>query len=170
MAAFLLESLVLRGVSVLRDVKAGELRRGFSYAVGGAPESQISMRHQPQWPKPNASANGPMPDVDNDGVAWATGTGRSLRAAGDLRLPPTCCAGRNDLSGSFRLPGRARPIATSQGRITARLAAFGSEATTRGAATAGSSTVIRLTAGSWSAKRQQAARIPPASLRGNGAR
>ena len=65
MALFSLESLVLRGVSVVSDGKAGELRRGTSYATGGAPEIQVSMRHQPGWSGVNPPAKRPEPAVDD---------------------------------------------------------------------------------------------------------
>ena len=87
MAVMKLESLVLFGSAVLRGGKAGNLRRGTSYAANGkTPEIRISLRHpslgtgqefQPAM-RPNHAD-----DLRMDALA-ASGAGRSLRQAGVL--------------------------------------------------------------------------------------
>jgi hypothetical protein len=98
MLANLLESLVLRGVSVLRDGRANGLCLGTSEANVPTPEVRISMRH-PSLGYPQADANPragrPGPDAKRvaDGVAF--GAGRSRGRAGVLsrRSPATPAGG-----------------------------------------------------------------------------
>src|SRR6516162_5652900 len=96
-AIYTLESLVLRGVSVLCDGKAVELCRGASEANMQTPEVRISMRHPSQgYPQanPNALADQPDHDAKRDVAAAAFGTGRSRGLAGVLsRRSPACSAG-----------------------------------------------------------------------------
>ena len=74
MAAFMLDSLVLRGISVLRDEVADTLRRGTSYTAGDkTPEIPFSMRHPSHGWQPVFNAPVPQPDpvVDHYRVAAA---------------------------------------------------------------------------------------------------
>ena len=89
MAGFNLECLVLRGVAVLSDGSAVNLRLGTGYtAEEQAPASRLSMRHpSPGWAqrfdKPDGQRHHP---ADQNRVEWAAnGTGRSRSRAGVLR-------------------------------------------------------------------------------------
>ena len=98
MAIYTLESLVLRGVSVLCDGKAVELCRGASEANMQMPEVRISMRHPSQGcpqANPNPLADQPDHDVKRDVALAAFGAGRSRGLAGVLsRRSPAVPAGR----------------------------------------------------------------------------
>jgi len=72
MAAFILESLVLRGVVVLKGAKAVELRLGTSVKAAW----RASGTH-PEQPLMRPDANGPKPDGDYS----SSGAGRSLRSS-----------------------------------------------------------------------------------------
>jgi hypothetical protein len=86
MASISLESLVLRGVSVLRDGQNVDLRRGTSVAAVVQPlEVVISMRHpSPGCRQAFEPAGGPDHAVDTD-MAEACGAGRSRSSGGVLR-------------------------------------------------------------------------------------
>jgi hypothetical protein len=98
MAVYTLESLVLRGVSVLCDGKAVELCLGASEAALQTPEVRISMRHpSPGYPQANANsqAERPIHVVKRDADDAAFGAGRSRGRAGVLsRRSPAAPAGR----------------------------------------------------------------------------
>jgi hypothetical protein len=185
MAAFTLESLVLRGVSVLCDEIAVGLRRGTSYAAGAkTPGIQVSMRHAPfAWrPAFNKPAQRPDPVVDTDLVATAAiGTGRSRSRTSVLCLSTAMSAARAVLSRTSRLPGEEQlPVAVRWGRTPAKRVAFGGETlsgrfptqrpTTRTeTGLTGSGTVVQgRTEGKVGLK--PASRIPPVSTRGTGLR
>jgi hypothetical protein len=102
MALNKLESLVLRGVSVLCDGQAVELCRGASEATVQTPEVRISMRHpslgNPQA-NPNSLADRQDHDVKRDVAYAAIGAGRSRSRAGVLsRRSPALLAGRTTAS------------------------------------------------------------------------
>jgi hypothetical protein len=104
MAVYTLESLVLRGVSVLCDGKAVELCLGASEATVRTPEVRISMRHpSPGYPQanPNSQAGRPVHDAKRGVDKAAFGTGRSRSRAGVLsRRSPAILAGRTTLGWS----------------------------------------------------------------------
>jgi hypothetical protein len=84
MAAFLLESLVLRGVAILSDGTAVNLRRGTGKAKEN-PEIFISMRHPLASVQVYPQPAGRLDTADSDPPAWAIlGAGRSRRCAGVL--------------------------------------------------------------------------------------
>jgi hypothetical protein len=89
MAAFILDSLVLRGVAVLSDGTAVNLRLGTgSAAVERTPGTLPSMRHpSPCWAQGYCKPDGqrPNPADQNRVVEAANGTGRSRSRAGVLR-------------------------------------------------------------------------------------
>jgi len=97
MAVYTLESLVLRGVSVLCDGRAVELCHGASETAVQTPEVRISMRHpSPGYPQanPNSRADGQDHDAKRDVALAAFGTGRSRSRAGVLsRRSPASSAG-----------------------------------------------------------------------------
>jgi hypothetical protein len=103
MAIYTLESLVLRGVSVLCDGQAVELCRGASEANMQTPEVRISMRHPSQgYPQanPNPLADRQDHDAKRDVALAAFGTGRSRGPAGVLsRRSPALPAGRTTPTG-----------------------------------------------------------------------
>jgi len=117
MAVLNLESLVLRGVAVLRDVQAVNLRRGTSYkATGGTPEVGNSTRH----PSPDSSQDfiPPAGRLDHAGADRmddaAPGTGRSQSRAGVLnRRSPARFAGRAIQSGWSHSRGGSHPAAAT---------------------------------------------------------
>ena len=177
MAAFNLESLVLRGVTVLRDGQAVELRRGTSYpATASTPEVVISMRHPSLgWRDGlNPPAKRQVQAVDDDCVAQAAiGAGRSLSRVG-VSHSRGAATTASRLSGEEELPN-ARTLAT-----TARVTAIGSETSSAhdlitpfthllesgrtGSMLLGKCRVIRKYG------RTPPARIPPASTRDTGHR
>jgi hypothetical protein len=184
MAAFMLDSLVLRVISVLRDEIADTLRRGTSYAAGDkTPEIPFSMRHPSHgWQLAlNKPAQQPDPVVDLDLVAAAAiGTGRSRRRSGALCRSTAMSAYRAVLSKTSRLPGREKlPAATSRCRIPTRLVALGGETLSGQRATERFTTTHEtgLPGFVGVAKRTvtkvgvtSTARIPPVSTRGTGMR
>lgn len=98
MAIIKLESLVLRGVSVLSDGRAVELCRGASEKAEQTPEVRFSMRH-PSLGYPlanqNQRADAQDDDVKRDVVSDVFGAGRSRGRAGVLpRRSPAVVAGR----------------------------------------------------------------------------
>jgi hypothetical protein len=98
MAIFSLESLVLRGASVLCDGQAVELCLGASEAAVETPEVRISMR-QPSQGYPQANPNSPAGPAVHDAKRVAdksaSGAGRSRSRAGVLsRRSPATFAGR----------------------------------------------------------------------------
>ena len=112
MAVMNLESLVLCGSAVLRGGKAGNLRRGTSYAANPeTPEIRISMRH----PSPGCGQEfqpamrlSHADDLRSDYLA-AFGAGRSRSRAGVLS--PSCLrrtTGRRTTS-----PGGVSPVAVT---------------------------------------------------------
>lgn len=98
MAIYTLESLVLRGVSVLCDGQAVELCLGASEAAIQTPEVRISMRHpSPGYPQanPNSQAEPAVHDAKRGVDKAAFGAGRSRGHAGVLsRRSPATLAGR----------------------------------------------------------------------------
>jgi hypothetical protein len=103
MAVYTLESLVLRGVSVLCDGKAVGLCLGASEAAVQLPEVRIFMRHPslgyPQA-NPNSRAGRQVHDAKRDVDDAAFGAGRSRGRAGVLsRRSPALPAGRTTPSG-----------------------------------------------------------------------
>jgi hypothetical protein len=103
MAVNKLESLVLRGVSVLCDGRAVELCLGASTAARQIPEVRISQRHpSPGYPQanPNPHAGGQNRDVKRVMDKPAFGAGRSRGLAGSLsRRSPAITAGVTAPSG-----------------------------------------------------------------------
>ena len=122
-----LESLVLRGVVVLRDGQAVGLRLGTSYpATTTTPEITISTRLTSHRCAPAFMQAGQWPDhADSDRVADATGAGRPLSRAGVLsRRSPASFAGRVVRYGWPVAEGRTAPAAARRiGRIPTALLA-----------------------------------------------
>jgi hypothetical protein len=111
MAVNLLQTLVLRGVSVLRDGQAVELCLGASEAAVSTPEVRISMRH-PSLGYPQASFNSnadwPIHDAKRDVGKASFGAGRSRSRAGvPSRRSPAPSAGRTTPCG-WSTPVRAQ--------------------------------------------------------------
>jgi hypothetical protein len=89
-----LKSLVLRGVSVLRDGATVEARLGFGYpTVSQAPETPISMRPG-SCREPNAEPKEWQPDANLAKDAHALRAGRSDSRTGVLVTTPTFRVGR----------------------------------------------------------------------------
>lgn len=115
MAVFTLESLVLRGVSVLADGKAVELCRGTSEATAWPSMVRISMRH-PSLGYAQAEANSlatrvTRHDAKCDVDVAAFGAGRSRGRAGVLsRRNPAFTAGRTTPVGRSMPRGRKLSI------------------------------------------------------------
>jgi hypothetical protein len=122
MAVYTLESLVLRGVSVLCDGRAVELCLGASEAAVQIPEVRISMRHlSPGYPQanPNPQAERPVHVVKHDVDKAAFGAGRSRSRAGVLsRRSPAIPAGRTTPRG-WSTPERLLANSTDAWRSTA---------------------------------------------------
>ncbi len=126
MLAYTLESLVLRGVSVLRDGQANGVCLGTSQATARSPEVRVSMRHpSPGYPQaqPNAHAER-LVVAKRDADDAAFGAGRSRGLAGVLsRRSPASRAGRTApcwRSREGRVIARFAPGACSAWRRTAQ--------------------------------------------------
>jgi hypothetical protein len=184
MAAFLPESLVLRGVSVLVDGKCVELRRGTRVAVNPlTPEVPISMRHPSlgyrQAFEPLA---GRLDHAAKDRVDDAvSGAGRSLCRAGVLsRRSPARNAGQAIQYGWPQSNGGPAPAATTLPcRITAGLVASASESASGRPEVVSASTLPTTQTGGWDKGKRPTAsvgwckpatRTPSASTRGKGGR
>jgi hypothetical protein len=135
MAIYTLESLVLRGVSVLCDGKAVELCLGASEAVR-TPEVRISMRHPshgyPQA-KPNSQADRQVHDAKRVADDAAFGAGRSRSRAGVLsRRSPAILAGKATLGWSTpeRLSANSADASISSAWRRAKLAGWSPEKST----------------------------------------
>jgi hypothetical protein len=118
MAVLNLSSLVLRGVSVLRDGQTVNLlRRDASYAaIAGAPTVRISMRHPSSGCGQAFMQPAGRPDhEDEDLVAGAApGAGRPLSRAGVLsRRSPARTAGQAILFGWPPAVGGPKPTAAT---------------------------------------------------------
>jgi hypothetical protein len=117
MAVYTLESLVLRGVSVLCDGKAVELCLGASETAVQSPEVRISMRHpSPGYPQanPNSLGDRQVHDVKRVADEAAFGAGRSRGRAGVLsRRSPAITAGRTTLRG-WSTPERLANLADAR--------------------------------------------------------
>jgi hypothetical protein len=185
MAAFILDSLVLRGVTVLCDGQAVELRRGSSDPAGGStPEVCISMRNPSLgWRTGfNAPAKRYHQAVDLDGVAQAAqGAGRSH---GQVRV--SCSRGAATFAAravsltAHLSGGEELPIAIALAARTAKVTALGSETSsahdpitrlTRMFETGSTGSVMSgKRRGTGKYGRTPPARIPPASTRETGCR
>jgi hypothetical protein len=132
MAAFLLESLVLPGVTILTDGTAVNLRRGTGKAKEN-PEVFISMRHPlasvQVYPQPAGQLGG----ADSDPPAWANlGAGRSRRCAAGVLVGSARNPEQAILSGwSSSRGGDSSTIAVGLGLLTTRHAAFVGEEASR---------------------------------------
>jgi hypothetical protein len=113
MLAYTLESLVLRGVSVLRDGQANGLCLGTGEANVPTPEVRISMRHpSPGYPQanPNKPAGRCVRDAKRAADDAASGAGRPRSRAGVLsRRSPASIAGRVTASWRPGQQGQAVP-------------------------------------------------------------
>jgi hypothetical protein len=175
MVAFTLESLVLRGISVLRDGQAVELRRGTSYAAVPTPEIVNSMRH----PSPGCLAfNRPLtwqdPTLGDEDEAKATGAGRSLSRAGVPSRSPARIAGWAIRSRMSPNVGGPKPVAVG---AVGLIRALPTASTGKTAPTANARLHTGLPAGTAAEQRfaaarawQQPASAPRPSTRGKGAR
>jgi hypothetical protein len=173
MAVFTLESLVLRGVAVLKDELAVSLRLGTSKAGVQATRIGISMRE----PSPGYGTNSPQghkwPDyVDYFRVVGATpGAGRSPRPAAQPSRKPATAAGPaagGPRSAAAACPCllRARPVA-SVSEIPSRPLANHSRALPASAERGARGLLWLPVKPSWC---KPAGRTPPASTRGKGGR
>jgi hypothetical protein len=113
MAIFTLESLVLRGVSVLCDGRAVELCRGASETALQMPEVRISMRHpSPGNPHSNPYSNAVRPihaDVKRGADKAAIGAGRSRCRPGVLSRRSPALTGGTTAPSEWSSP--VRPLA-----------------------------------------------------------
>jgi hypothetical protein len=136
MAVYMLENLVLRGVSVLSDGKAVELCLGTSEATARTPEVRISMRHpSPGYPQanPNSQAGRPVHDAKRVADEAAFGAGRSRSRAGVLsRRSPAILAGMTTLGWSTpdRLSANSAGASISCAWRRAKLAGWSPEKST----------------------------------------
>jgi hypothetical protein len=138
MAVFMLESLVLRGMRLVKcESKAVELRRDAGMLEGyTTPEIPISTSFQPpSWQESNSPVGRRGRKVGDDFVdGAATGAGRSLGLAGVLcpRSAALDAAWGGCLSAAPSFGASSHPLAVHRRRIPpARLAVKG-EATTSG--------------------------------------
>lgn len=139
MAAFLLESLVLRGVSVVIDGKTIGLRLGTSEVAKPQTPENPSMPHSLLgWQDSNPPVNQPAHTPTAYGYAGRSGDGRSRRRAG---FPSRCRLAR---SGSWTVPSGQFPASGGPEQSAVayrfpqgfRFASAGSEAASRWTATA----------------------------------
>jgi hypothetical protein len=184
MAAFLPESLVLRGVSVLADGKCVDLRRGTRAAVNPlTPEVPISMRHPSRGYRQAFEALAVRPDhADKDRVDDAVpGAGRSRCRAGVLsRRSPARSAGQAIQYGWPQSNGGpALAAAMLPCRLTAGLVASAGESASGRPEAVSASTSPTTRTGGWDREKRltagvgwckPAARTPSASTRGKGGR
>jgi len=182
MAVSILESLVLRGVSVRCDGKTIGLRLGTSYkAALRAPTLPFSMRHpSPGTRDTNPPADGPGHEATGSVFGAVSGAGRShCRAGVPSRRSPARSAGRTIPSGWAAVEGGPKPAAASLSLIGARVVASVREVPSGRLATAhasglqgqGLQPVAGYAAERWAVGRvwhQSASRTPSASTWGKG--
>jgi hypothetical protein len=186
MAVFMLESLVLRGVAVLSDGPAVNLRRGTGYAGDPrTPEIAFSMRH----PSPGCAQDFGQPAMRLNQAEYlrvdesACGAGRSHGRAGVLSRSTAILAGRSVQSGRSGDNGGTKSTTATHLRLTGQVAAFVNEKTSwrlagtntnvrglpaTGRLTRAGQSDLRCYAGlAWC---KQARKTPPASTWGEGVR
>jgi hypothetical protein len=96
MAAFMLETLVLRGVSVLCDGQANNLRRGTSGAAGRQTKANSPFERQPSsgWMRVYANPIQRLDHAEHLDVGQALGAGRSRRHDSVVRCHSAIREGR----------------------------------------------------------------------------